>query len=64
MDNLCQYYIRQKLKLDNFGYFNGKIVPDVSLGCPVVQGGYLMGKIRSLPKIKHGQQLVYLFVKI
>ena len=49
MDDTCQHYIRRRVKLDNFGYFKGKIVPGVSLGCPVVQGGYLMGKIGSLP---------------
>ena len=34
----------------NITFARGKIVPDVSLGCPVVQGGYFEGKIESLPK--------------
>ena len=38
-------------KLDHFGYF-GKNVPGVSLGCLVVQGGYLKSKIGSLPKFE------------
>ena len=38
-----------RVKLDHFGYFKGKIVPVVSLGCSLVQGGYLKGKIGSLP---------------
>ena len=39
--------------MDHFGYFKGKIVPGVSLGCTVVLGGHLKGKIGSLPfKIK------------
>ena len=40
------------VKLDHFGYLKGKIIPVVSLGCSVVQGGYLKGKIESLPLIK------------
>ena len=40
----------QRVKFDYFDYFKGKIVPGVSLGCPVVQGnGYLNGEIGSLP---------------
>ena len=49
LTSTCQHYISQRVKLDHFGYFKGKIVPGVSLGCPVVQGGYLNGKIGSLP---------------
>ena len=49
MDATCQHNIRQRVKLDHFGYFNGKVVLIVSLGCIVVQGGYLKGKIGSLP---------------
>ena len=37
------------VKLNHFDYFKGKIVPVVSLGCSVAQGGYLKGKIESLP---------------
>ena len=51
LHSTCQHYIRQRVKLDHFGYFKGKIVPVVSLGCSVVQGGYLDSKIESLPNI-------------
>ena len=50
LHSTCQHYICKRVKLDHFGYFKGKIVPSVSLGCPVVQGGYLKGKIGPLPK--------------
>ena len=52
MDYTCQYYIRQRVKFDHFGYFKSQIVPSVSLGCPVVHGGYLEGKIGPLHKTK------------
>ena len=42
-------YIGQRVKLDHFGYFKGKIVPGVSLEWPVVQSGYLRGKLGPLP---------------
>ena len=42
-------YICQRVKLDHFGYFKGKIVSDVSLECLVVQGGYLKGKYGHCP---------------
>ena len=45
-------YIRRRVKLDYFSYSKGKIVHGVSLGCPVVQDGYLKGKIGSLPNFK------------
>ena len=43
--------MNSKILTDHFDYFKGKIVPDVSLGCPVVHGGYLKGKIGSLPHV-------------
>ena len=49
MDDTCQHYVGERVKLDHFGYFKGKIVPSVSVGCPVVQDGYFKGKIGSLP---------------
>ena len=49
VDDTCQHYIRQRVKLDHFSYLKGKVVPSVSLGCPVVQSGYLKGKIGQLP---------------
>ena len=51
MSSTCQHSIGQRVKSDHFGYFKGKIVPGVSLGYLVVQGGYFKGKIGSLPKI-------------
>ena len=51
MDDTCQRYIDQRIKLDHFSYFKGKIIPGVSLGSPVVQGGYLKGNIELLPPI-------------
>ena len=52
LHSTCQHYIGQRVKLDHFGYLKGKIVPGVSLGCLVVQGGYLKSKIGSLPKFE------------
>ena len=49
LHSTCQYYIRQRVKLDYFDYFRGKIVSVVSLWCSVVKGGYLESKIESLP---------------
>ena len=45
------------VKLDYFGYFKCKIVHSVNLWCSVVQGGYLKGKIGSLPYIKRVGEL-------
>ena len=53
LHSTCQHDIGQKVKLDHFGYFNGKIAPVVSLGCLVVQGGYFNGKIESFFYIKY-----------
>ena len=50
LHSTCQHYIRQRVKLDHFGYFKDKIVPGVSLRCSVVQGGYLKGKIGPFRK--------------
>ena len=54
-----QYYIRQRVKLDHFDYFKGKIAPSVSLlGCSVIHDYYLKGKIRSLlTKYNKGQYM-------
>ena len=49
LHSTCQHYIRQRVKLDHFDYFKGKIVLVVSLGCSVAQDDYLKGKIESLP---------------
>ena len=49
LTSTCQDFIVQRVKLDHFVYLKGKIVPNVSLWCPVVQCGYLKGKIESLP---------------
>ena len=57
LHSTCQHNIRQRVKLGHFGYFKGKIVPCVSLGCPVVQGGYLKGKIEPLPN-KYSSELI------
>ena len=44
----CQHYIRERVKLNHFDYHKGKIVPGVNLGCPVLHGDYLHGKIGQL----------------
>ena len=49
MDDMCQQYIRQRVKLDHFDYFKAKIVPGISLGCQIVQGSYLKSKMGLLP---------------
>ena len=52
--------------MDHFSYFKGKIVSSVSLRYPVVQGGYLKGKIESLSFylcLKKGRSDVYIFVR-
>ena len=39
-----------RVKLSHFDYFKGEIVFGINLGFLVFQGGYLKGKIWSLPK--------------
>ena len=48
LHSTSQHDISQRVKLNEFGYFKDKIGPSVSLGWPVVQGGYLKGKIGLL----------------
>ena len=39
------------VKFDHFDNLKGKLGPVVNLGCPVMYGGYLKGKLGSLPKL-------------
>ena len=42
--------------MDHFSYFKGKIELIFSLGYSVVDGGYLKGKIESLPNFQQYDQ--------
>ena len=55
--NVIDYQVR--VKLDHFGYLKGKSGSVVNLGCPVVHGDYLKGKLESLPHIKPSYRCNY-----
>ena len=47
-----------RVKFDHFSYFKVKLESVVNLGCPVLHGGYLKGKLESLPLYQKKVQLV------